>query len=386
MWLLATREILRHRLRTGLVIAALSIPVALRVLLASFGSSYERSLRAELDQMGVQLMIVPIGCPFDAAARIIKGKSLDETLPFAALDQVRADPAVAVAAPLLISAAARPEEKRVDLWVGLDESIRPLKPWWRLASGGPWFSRSNGVILGNDAAVIEMRAVGNKLSAGESHRVLEVEGILEPSGTSDDNLFFIPLRTAQELFHQEGRLTAIAVRLHQPELLPAAEQRLREIPGAQVATFTEMTGVFLNMVGSVRMLLQSIALLAVAICLLGVFNTMLAAVLERTGELALMRAVGASRAQIFALVTIEAVSLASMAAFAGGVLAAFSGRTIERLLHPLLPLVPEGRWWHLSGPALIEGLLVCVAAGLLAGLYPAWRACRIQPAEVLKPE
>jgi hypothetical protein len=75
-----------------------------------------------------------------------------------------------------------------------------------------------------------------------------VAGVLERSGTSDDNLFFVPLNTAQRMFQQPERLTAIAIRLRDPALLQAAAQRLQRIPGAQVVTLTEMMGTFLSLV------------------------------------------------------------------------------------------------------------------------------------------
>jgi putative ABC transport system permease protein len=369
-----------------MVIGALAVPVAVLVSLSSFGSVYERSLRSELDNMGVQLMLVPLGCPYDAAARVVKGQALDNTLPQAALQQVRDDPAVEVAAPMLITAMPRADEKRVDLWVGLEETARAVKPWWKAQAGADWFRGPDGVILGSEAAAIEMRAPGDKLFSPEANRAFRVDGVLVRSGTSDDNLFFVPLHTAQTMFGQTNRLTAIAIRLREPEMLRDVAQRLQQIPGAQVVTFTEMMGVFLNVVGSVRILLQSIALLAVAICVLGVFNTMLAAVLERTSELAIMRAVGASRMQLFCLVTLESALVAIAAAMAGVALATSCWRTLQNVIQPLLPLAPSGSVGHLTGSAFAEALILCLTVGVLAGLYPAWRASRIQPATALKPE
>ena len=113
---------------------------------------------------------------------------------------------------------------------------------------------------------------------------------------------------------------------------------------------------------------------------------MLAAVLERSGELAVMRAIGASRAQVFTLVTLESTMLAMIAAVAGWTLAASLGGSLEGMVRPLLPLVPTVRLWQLSGSALVEALIICLLVGILAGLYPAWRASRLQPASVLKPE
>ena len=143
-----------------------------------------------------------------------------------------------------------------------------------------------------------MRSPGDWLFSPETGEKLRVAGVLERSGTSDDSLLFVPLSTAQRMFSQPGRLTAIAVRLRDPAMLREASARLQNVPGAQVVTLTEMIGTFLNLVGAVRTLLWSLALVALAVSGLTVFNTLLAAVVERTNELCVMRAIGASRIQI----------------------------------------------------------------------------------------
>src|ERR1043165_1697495 len=281
----ALRNLRRRPLRNGLTFAGLAIAVAVLTCLLSFGQGYQRALGTELDRMGMQMMLVPLGCPYDAAARVLKGKTLENSLPESALDEVRRDPAVAVAAPLMVAALASPGKGRADMWVGLDESALALKPWWSASSGEKWFTDADSIILGCDAAEIELRTPGDLFFSPETGRRLRVTGVLERSGTSDDSLFFVPLRTSQEMFHQAGRLTAIAVRLRDPALLRETSGRLQRIPGAQVVTLTEMMGCFLNLVGAVRTLLLSLALVAVAVSGLSVFNTLMAAVLERTQAL-----------------------------------------------------------------------------------------------------
>jgi putative ABC transport system permease protein len=336
--------------------------------------------------MGLQLMIVPLGCPYDAAARVLKGRTLDNSLPESALETARRDPAVAVAAPMLMATLPRPDQGRADLWVGLDETALALKPWWRMSAGEKWFSHDDSVILGCDAAEIELRSPGEWFFSPETGRKFRVTGVLERSGTSDDSLFFVPLRTAQEMFHQPGRLTAIAIRLRDPSLLHEASERLQRIPGAQVVTLTEMMGTFLNLVGVVRSLLSSIALVAITVSVLGVFNTLLAAVVERTNELAVMRAIGASRGQIIGLITTEALLLTGMGSVAGILLALAAGHGIENLVKPFVPLAPAGPLLSPTAPILFQSVLVGAVVGVIAGLYPAWRASRLQPAEALKAE
>ncbi|MCZ7636308.1 MAG: ABC transporter permease [Verrucomicrobia bacterium] len=381
---LALRNLLRRRLRHGLMVGALAVSVAVLVCLSGFGAGYERALRAELDGMGVQLMLVPLGCPYDAAARVMRGRALDNTLPEQALAEVRNDPAVAVAAPLLTTAALHPDDRRVDLWVGLDESGRALRPWWRVKSGAAWFTGPESVILGSEAAAAELRVPGDQLFCPAANRSLRVSAVLERSGTSDDSLFFVPLLTAQEMFDLPGRLTAIAIRLHDPGQLREATARLQQIAGAQVVTLTEMMGVFLNLVGSVRVLLIAIATLAMVVCALGLFNTMLAGVLDRAEELAVMRALGASRHHLFGLVTIESLLLAAAGIAVGLPLAAGSGHTLEGLIRPYMPLAPLGTFWVLTGGAVGQAVVISLVMGLLSGLYPAWRAGRVQPAPALK--
>jgi putative ABC transport system permease protein len=369
-------------------LTALGLAVAVAVLacLSAFGHGYQRALRTELERMGLQLMLVPLGCPYDAAARVLKGRTLENSLPEAALEAARRDPAVAVAAPLLMATLPRPAEGRADLWVGLEESALALKPWWRVSAGAGWFRETNSVILGCDAAEVEMRGPGDRFYSPETGQALRVAGVLERSGTSDDSVFFVPLRAAQEMFGQPGRLTAVAIRLRDPLLLREAGERLQGIPGAQVVTLTEMMGTFLNLVGAARTLLLSLAVVALTASALGVFNTLLAAVVEHTNELCVLRAIGASRFQIIGLITMEALLLAGLGSLAGILLALVAGSAVESGVKQFVPLAPTASLLSPTMAILLQGVALGAAVGVLGGLYPAWRASRLHPAAALKAE
>jgi putative ABC transport system permease protein len=384
MLTLALKNIARRPLRTVLTLAGIAAPVAAWACLLSFGEGYGRSLHRELDSMGVQMMVVPLGCPYDAAARVLKGRALDVTLPGAALEQVRRDPAVAIAAPVYTAVLPRPSEGRTDLWVGIDESTRALKPWWKLTKGSTWFAGPDSVILGAEAAQTELRKPGDKFFSPETGTELVVSGVLDRSGTSDDSLFFVPLETAQAMFKEPGRLTAIAIRLKDPAAVTEATDRLQQIPGAQVVTMTEMMGTFLNLVGAARTLILAIAVVAISISALSVFNTMMASVLERTRELGVLRAVGMSRLSTFGLMAIESALLGAAGGVLGLACSWLFGRFIERLVRPLIPFAPDAGLPSLTGSAALQCLSAMLAIGILAGLYPAFRASRLRPAEALR--
>jgi putative ABC transport system permease protein len=383
--MLAGRNLIRRPVRTVLAVAGLACALATLAVLSSLGTGYERELRVELDRSGLELMLVPLGCPYDAAARVFKGQVLDSTLPEDVLGVVRRDPAVAAAAPLLLSSQVRAQDGRTDLWAGIDPSVQAIKPWWRVQHGAKWFTADDQVILGAESAASELRAPGDLLYSPEANRSFRVVGVLESSGTSDDHLFFLPLRTAQSVFGQTGRLTAVAIRLRDPGLLSEAARRLQAIPGAQVVTVTEVMGVFQNMLGAGRTLLAAVSAVALAVGLLTVLNTMLAAVMERSGELALFRALGASRWQVFRLIAFESGLLVGAALIIGLAGAASSGVWLEGWVRPWIPLAPD----HLLGTLEWGPVLRCAGVGLVAGaiatLYPAIQAVRIPPAEASRP-
>lgn len=383
---LAVRNLARRPVRLALTLIGLALAVGLSSSLLAFAEGYQVGLRAELDRMGIQMMLVPLGCPYDGAARALKGRPLDDFLPASVLADVRRDSRVAVAAPMLIGAFPEPEQRRTDLWTGIDPAMRALKPWWRCQAGTLELSRSDDVLLGADAAETEMRAPGDLFYSPAMGRRFRVAGVLQRSGTSDDNLFFISLPAAQEAFRQQDRLSAVAVRLKDPADLTDVMARFQRLPGVQVVTMTEMLGTFLNLVGSARAMVAAILLVAFAISSLSIFNTMLASVLERTRELVTMRAVGASAGQLFTLVALEAALLGLLGAALGIALAACAGTTIETAIRASIPLAPEGRLLRLAPAIALECGVAALLLAIAAALYPAYRASRLQPAEALRIE
>ncbi len=386
MLALIFRNLLRRRLRNGLTLAGIAAASAVLINIVAFGEGYRRALRSEIDRSGVQMMLVPLGCPYDAAARVLQNNSLEHSLPATAWEQARRDPAVAVAAPMLMASSPRQDGRRADLWVGLDETALQLKPWWRMRSGQRWFSGSNEIILGADAAALEMRLPGDKFYSPEMRREFRVTGVLARSGTGDDNALFVPLESAQQMFGQPGQLTAVSIRLKDPALVREVVPRLQRIPGAQVATMTEMMGTFLNLLGAVRTLVLAVASIAIAVSALSVFNTLLAGVIERTRELAVMRAIGASRAQVFLLLVSESLLLTVTGAGLGAALALVLGPRIEALARSWVPLAPGGPLLTISMESVMRCSLLALCFGTLAAVYPAWRAARLQPAVATKGE
>ncbi len=380
MWHLVVRGLVGRPVRLGLTLLGVAMAVAVWASLEAFGDAYRSGMRAELDRAGIQMMLVPLGCPYDAAARVLKGRTLETSLPWSAVEAARRDPAVAEAAPFLMASVDRPSERRTDLWAGLDESGRRLKPWWKVAKGAEWFPDTNSVILGSEVAATELRSAGDAFYSPGLGATFRVAGVLERSGTSDDSLAFIPLERAMSLVSTNRHVTAVAIRLRDPMLSTETAARLQQIPGAQVVTLTEMMGTFLNLVSTVRTLLSAISLLAIATGLLGVLNTMATSVAERAPELCLFRAIGALPRQLFALVAMESVAVCTLGAVAGLAFAVLGAPWIGWVVQGWVPMAPEGLVPRPSVVLCLRDVAISAVSGLVVSLWPAWRASRLPPA------
>jgi putative ABC transport system permease protein len=110
----------------------------------------------------------------------------------------------------------------------------------------------------------------------------------------------------------------------------------------------------------------------------GILTIMTMAVTERTGEIGLLRSLGAKRSQVLSLFLGEAALLAA----AGGAAGLALGVGIAQLLHALVPALPVHTPW--SYVLLAEG--VAVVIGLVAGVMPARRAAMLDPVEALRAE
>lgn len=380
------RNLWRRKLRSALTAASLAAATAVLFSLLAFNSGYQRALQGELDRMGAHLLVVPVGCPYEAASLILKGGQVPNTLPAPALCEIRSQPEVDVAAPLFMAAIPRPEEGRTDVWCGIDGEMRRLKQYWRLAPGSRLPAAPNELLMGAEAANTEQRAPGDLFYSEKTEREFKVAGVLQRTGTGDDGFFFIPLATAQRMFGKPGQLTAVAVRLKDPTRISAVARRLSRIRGAEVVTVSELMGAMLSLVGAARFLLLCIVAVAVTIAALGVLNTMSAAVLERTAEIGVMRAVGASRLDVFGAVWTEGALLALIGGISGIAFASLAGRAIEAAVRELVPLAPAGALLA-PDPSLALGCLLFVGAiGALAGIYPALRAASLSPTAAIRAE
>jgi putative ABC transport system permease protein len=387
--ILAYKNLKRRKIRSFLTIGGVAVAVAVLVSLMGFNTGYQKALTSDIEKMGYQVLVTAKGCPYEAATMMLKGgaglRYIDEDI----YKRIISDPDIDKITPLLVQVVYDSERQEgrggLAYYLGIERSYLELKPYIEFKSGG-WFSSEdvNEAIMGYEAAELEQRSVGDKIFVPEKGVILTVAGIFERTGTQDDGTIFLPMKTAQRIFGVENKLTGIGIKLKKLEKLPEFEERLYSIASIQVISMAQVKGTILNLVNTARILVVSIASIAIFVAVIGVVNTILMSVFERTQEIGIMKAIGASRFDIFKLIWMETLIICTLGGTFGSIAAVLGGKLTETLVRKVMPYSPSGRLILISPRLLLLCFLGAIILGVISGLYPAFRACSMRPIEAIR--
>jgi putative ABC transport system permease protein len=382
---LSFREWQRRPLRTAITVLGVAISTAALFSLLSFQRGYREGVQRELDRLGAHILVVPKGCPYDAASIALHGASWPCYLKAAYLDEVRATPGVGTAAPALMS-AFHDEAGRQTVYVGIDTNMLLLKRSWRMTGAFP--SKPGELLVGSDVSQQQAWGLGQQIKLpGLPGATGVISGILSPTHGADDSFIYPLLADAQSLLHHPGELTHILVRLTDPNQLDTVVSQLRGCDAGLYMNVVPMAHLFRtiqSVVSSTRLLLGCLAVVALLVAGAGVSNTLLMAVAERTREIGVLRALGASRSQIFQLFWLQTLEMCLTGAAAGVIAAFVTSRGVEAWLRSRLPFAPSEALIHWEASVVGTCLACALVLGSLAGLLPAWRAGWLSPTNAMR--
>jgi putative ABC transport system permease protein len=364
-----------------------AIAVAALFSLLAFQRGYREGVQRELDRLGAHVLVVPKGCPYDAASIALHGASWPCYLKERYLDEVRSTRGVALAAPVFMT-ALYDSTGRQTVYVGIDQTMISLKKEWRLTGGFPM--HPGEVLAGRGIAQREHWHLGQTIQLpGLREGPSRVTGILASTGGADDGFVFLRLTDAQVLLRHPGELTHILVRLADPKDLDPVVSRLRGCDAGLFMNVVPLAHLFRTIQGvvnSTRGLLACIALVGVFAAGAGVSNTVSLAVAERTREIGVLRAIGASRAQIFRLFWWETVQVCLAGGALGIGVAFLCSRLLESWLRAQLPFAPTDNLVRWEGWIVFFCMGSAVVLGSLSGFLPAWRAAMLPPIEAMRTQ
>lgn len=382
-----------QRTRSILTALAIAVGIGAVVLLTSLGEGMHRFVLSEFTQFGTRLIAVSPGRTTTmgmsgALINTIRPLTLDD---MRAIEQLRG---VEAAVPMIIGNAAveSPTRSRRTSIYGVGPRMPEV--WqFELASGR--FLADAGeqaraqVVLG---ASVRRELFGTKNPLGEAVRIggfrFRVVGTMRPKGQflgfDLDDAVYIPAGRGLELFDRES-LMEIDVLFGAQTSSEAVERRIRRVlmarHGLEDFTLTSQEQM-LDVLGSVLTVLTfavgALGGISLLVAGVGILTIMTIAIRERTREIGLLRAIGATRGHVLTLFLAEAAALAAL----GGVAGLVFGYGAAAILHFAIPDLP-------IHPSLYHALIaeaVATGVGLLAGVAPALHAARLDPVDALRAE
>ena len=382
------------RVRTLLMLLAMSIGVAAVVVLTAIGNGARHYVVDQFSSLGTNLVIVVPGRAETAggAATTLVGETPRDLTLDDARSLLRGD-ALRRMAPFNLGEIAvsyRGRERQAPL-LGSTAALLPIHHL-EMARGSFLPEEDTEIarpvcVLG---ATISRELFGRQNPLGEMVRLggfrCRVIGVLASQGRSlghdTEELVVVPVAFAQMLLNTEG-LFRILVEAREPEsisrlkdfILDTIARRHYGEEDITIVTQDSVLATFERILGALTLSVAGIAAISLIVAGILIMNVMLMAVAQRTGEIGLCKAIGASRRQIMVLLVTEALLLSAV----GGLLGLAIGLAGSRLARSLYPELSAGppSW------AMVAALGTALATGLVFSLLPARRAARLDPIQAL---
>jgi putative ABC transport system permease protein len=402
--LVAFRALLRNKLRSFLTTLGVVIGVGAVIAMTSIGAGARARVEETFEKMGSNMLVVRSGS--NQAGGVRSGAGTDLTLTWEDLDAIAKEvPNIRYTAPVLSMAAQVTGDGQN--WATSIQGTTPdyfaIRNW--AVARGTFFSELD-VARGAKVAVLGQKVVENLFGpfadpVGEIIRIgdapFEIIGVAaekgqSPFGTDYDDVVFVPVSTYRAKL--EGGLAqfiggsvfvaatsqGLSMEVQQGiETLLRARHRIRPLTpdDFSVRNLSDFAAAQQEGARTMNLLLAGIALVSLLVGGIGIMNIMLVSVTERTREIGLRMAVGAKARSILTQFMVEAVVLSLI----GGLLGVAFG------LGAASYLVASFGW-----PMLIQSRIVVVAMAFSAlvgvgfGVYPAYKASRLDPIQALRYE
>ncbi|HEY6289557.1 MAG TPA: ABC transporter permease [Nitrospiraceae bacterium] len=387
-----------NRLRSVLTMLGIIIGVAAVILLVAIGRGAQSSVYERIQPLANLITIVP------SVGNVPGGSAPKDLIDSDAVELQKKIPDAVTVIPAITGQALA----ETDITKFRSRVVGSTEHWLEVNNRdlqvGSFFdaaqahSTARVVVLGTTVAdsLFGSPAAALSQSVRISRQTFRVIGVMQPAGQPDDNDAVIPLSTARRyIFGGGDKLNQIIVQVSQTTAIPAAEDEVIHILSdrhqikdptkrdfevrslrSRLDTFNEIlriTFIFTTAVAAISLLVGGI----------GILNIMLVSVTERTREIGIRKAIGATRRAIVQQFIIESLILGGL----GGAIGIIAGIGLSVLGAILMPRFDPTLFTpSVSIPSVVLSFAISLTIGLIAGSYPANRAARLHPVDALRYE
>ena len=406
---IALANLKRRKGKATFLVVGISIGIGTVVALLSLSGSIKEEIGSQLDRFGANIVVVPQSnsLSLDYGGISVSGVSFDvHQLTNEDAKKILDIPyrnRLSFISPKLLSAVEVEGQQVLLAGVDFDSELK-LKRWWHISGQSP--ENEKDVLVGYEAAralsIIEptagttpqtvshggshqpsedqsqFRIVRDRLQiAGREHRVA---GVINQTGSPDDRIIFGALAHVQALVNKSGQLSLIEVSALCKDcpIDDIVGQINEQLPHAKVSAIQQSVRARTETVQRLTRFAGVVSVVVLVIGALMIFTTMMGAVVERTKEIGVLRAIGFRKVHIVKGLMIEVAAISLIGGFVGwaaGMLASWVA----------LPYFSETGVALEASPWLVMfAIAAALSIGIVSSVYPAIRASRLDPSEAVR--
>ena len=361
------RNLWRRRTRTLISAAGIGIGVATLVMLGGMIDGIVDELNGLAGSGGLGNISI-----MQREVADMSLSSVDERV----MRMVQAMPQVESVSPFVLGFLSS-KELPIFIFGGVDPNS-PAMQHYSLVEGR-YMQRPNEMMLGKTASESYKLGVGDTIQLLENR--YKIVGLYETGETYEDAGGAMAILEAQRLLGRPRSVSFIFANVKDPAqaraVAAAINSRFPEVRATLSSEFAQSTNDLQNtdaMLGAIRMLALFVGGIVVA-------NTMIMSIYERTREIGTLRALGWAPRRILSQVMQESLLLCLLAGLLGCVMGVLMMEAVTQI--PYIGEMLSARW---SLGTFAGAIMVALVLGVLGGLFPAWRASRLQPVEALRYE
>lgn len=380
---IAFQNLRRRKMRSALLVLSVIIGVASIIFLYTTTQAMKEDVANKLDQFGSNILILPDtgeamtfgGITVETPTQINK---LDMSL-IPLMKTIKNKETLATIAPKLLVDTRIKGQEILLLGVDFPQELH-LKKWWKLDGiGKNQIPTANEVILGSDVA--RSLGLGPKQTITIKGQDFTVAGIVQPTGsTENDQAVFIDLAVLQKLSNRPNAISLVeaAAFCYTCPIDEVTKQLTAILPGAKVTALRSTLESRNDTISKFNLFARIVSLILFLASSLVITMTMKSSVEERTREIGILRAIGFRKRHIIQIVLTEAGILSVLGGLLGYLLGMGAAVSFGSVLVKAQVQIP----WQFN--LLVYALSASLLIGLIASLYPAWKAARLDPTDSLR--
>ena len=282
---------------------------------------------------------------------------------------------------------------------GMDSSVMRLQYAQTTLAEGTFLNEGDqnkimiGYAIAHDTFDADISVGGRIKINGEKFFVSGIFTKQGMGGVSSDSLILMTIRDFKALTGQSN-ISIVYLRVYDVNDAESIASSIEEVVNANhgrkdFASATTMTSVLetvQSIIGILQLVLVAIASIALVVASIGIMNTMLTSVMERTREIGIMKAIGATNKDIMSIFIIEGILVSSIGGILGIILGVFGSQGLTIILNNFMRMGGTGLAPVITIMSVVLAVAVSIIVGVLSSLYPAWKAARMSPIEAVRYE